>query len=467
MFLIEEFNSRKKVFHKYIINKDTGKRDLLQTIEVKCIHKLVNDQEYAILYDSNMVPIRDAFKFINTAYSDCSPNTKAQVISALRLLYSFLELFNLRIENLSDSDINTFKYFLRGISPRGGLTSLNLTTDRSNDTINLYLSLYRKYVEFLGIKDSNLLKVRAIKNTLTIAGSDMSAEIKSYVHNEKTLAKKTVPRYISCSDYKKILDVIKEEYTLREQCIVRLMYEGGLRIGEVLGLTAEDVRVEEFLDKKTGETFESGVIYIRNRITDKEYQLAKRRPIVTNKRAYRSKLYKDTTQKVYVSLDLIDSIDTYIEDEHDSSNRKTSASQKLFNKNYEKYTLTDIVNKKTYVDSYGDEIKENYYIFINSIGKPINISTWNDILRGIFEKSGLSTDDYKREHNLNHRFRHGFAMFLVQYKNIRIEDLKLLMRHESLTSTAVYYRPTESDIAAIKESFSMTLEELIPMIAAQ
>ena len=65
---------------------------------------------------------------------------------------------------------------------------------------------------------------------------------------------------------------------------------------------------------------------------------------------------------------------------------------------------------------------------------------------------------------MSHRFRHGFAMFLVQYKNIRLEELKLLMRHESLSSTAIYYRPTEDDVATIKEDFSKTLEELIPMI---
>lgn len=464
MFLIEEFSSRRNVFNKYIVDKDKRKKDLIQTIEVKCMHKSIDNHEYTILYDSNMVPIRDAFKFINTEFVNNSPNSKAQAISALRLLYSYLELFNLRIENLSDIDIKRLKYFLKGFSPKGELITLNLTTDRSNETINTYLAVYRKYAEFLGISGSNLLKVRATKTKLTIAGSDVAAESKSYVHKEKTVNKKTVPRYISCLDYKKILDVIKKDYTSREQCIIRLMYEGGLRIGEVLGLTAEDVKVEEFLDKKTGETFESGVIYIRNRVTDKSYQLAKRRPVITDKKSYRYKFYKDTTQKVYVSLDLIDLIDTYIEDEHDSSNRNTNISQQLFDKNYKKYTLTDIVDKKTYVDSYGDEIKENYYVFINSIGKPINISTWNKTLREIFEKSGLSTDNHKKEHNLSHRFRHGFAMFLVQYKNIRLEELKLLMRHESLSSTAIYYRPTEDDVATIKEDFSKTLEELIPMI---
>ena len=55
-------------------------------------------------------------------------------------------------------------------------------------------------------------------------------------------------------------------------------------------------------------------------------------------------------------------------------------------------------------------------------------------------------------------------MFLVQYKKIKIEDLMRLMRHNSILSTEVYYRPTDDDIAALKEDFSETLMELLPII---
>ena len=62
---------------------------------------------------------------------------------------------------------------------------------------------------------------------------------------------------------------------------------------------------------------------------------------------------------------------------------------------------------------------DNYYIFINSIGTPISASSWNDTLRGIFAEVGIPVDRDCRKSNLNHRFRHGFAMYNVMYLNVK------------------------------------------------
>lgn len=466
MILIQECSGKKNAYNKFLVDNETGEKTLLKTVNISSATREHKKRDYIILYDSNMVPIQDAFEFLNYELLTASDNTKYQALSSLRLLYSYLELFGLNIKDLTDENIKNLKYFLRGLSPTGNFISIDLSTERINDTINIYLSNFRKYTAFLGLENTPLHKVKPDTISIFMPKSEIVVKCEKYAHNETSKKTKTVPKYISVPEYEKILNNINDNYTLREKCIVRLMFEGGLRIGEVLGLTAEDIKIETSFNKRTNTYFESGVVYLRNRITDARYQLAKRRKQVSSRRVYSTRAYKNDVTKVFVSIDLVNMINDYINDAHDSFNRNTETSKELFDKNYKKYTVTDIVDPENNIDKDGYEIlDENYYVFINSIGKPINISTWNKTLRKIFKECNIKIDSDKKHINLNHRFRHGFAMFMVQYKKIKIEDLKQLMRHESISSTLIYYNPTDDDVAILKEDFSKTLMDLIPMVA--
>ena len=65
------------------------------------------------------------------------------------------------------------------------------------------------------------------------------------------------------------------------ECIIRLMYQSGLRIGEVLELTFEDI-VEDNNNYK---------VIIRNRFTDRTFQKAKFLMTITDRNQYRSRDY--------------------------------------------------------------------------------------------------------------------------------------------------------------------------------
>lgn len=243
-----------------------------------------------------------------------------------------------------------------------------------------------------------------------------------------------------------MINVIRNEYSEREECIVRLMFEAGLRIGEVLGLTSDDIVLEEI----DGE--DVGVIYIRNRFTDKPYQLAKTCMKISNPKQYNSKEYRTQGygyQKVIININLYDKLSEYINENHCDIKDK-------FLNNYNKFTIADRVDIS---DEYDED---NFYVFINSVAKPLSSNLWNQTLREIFTKSEIKTDKHKRENNLNHRFRHGFAMFMVQYKNIKAFDLKILMRHRSIHSVFTYYKPTDDDISKLKNDFAESLYDIIP-----
>ena len=85
-------------------------------------------------------------------------------------------------------------------------------------------------------------------------------------------------------------------------------------------------------------------------------------------------------------------------------------------------------------------------------------------MRSIFIAAGLEVDTGTKKHNLNHRFRHGFAMKFVNAGMGELE-LKEQLRHASLDSVACYYRPTTSDIIRTKIKFEDAFIAAVPELS--
>ena len=151
------------------------------------------------------------------------------------------------------------------------MLQLVLRTTRNNQTVNSYLSIYRQYLSFIGVETSFLQRKASGLVSLKIDDSFPAVKVERYKSSEKTSNNPylDVPMYISVEDFKAIMNIIRTKYSLRDELIVRLMYQCGLRIGEVLGLTAEDVTME-----KIDGTYVP-IAYIRNRASDKNDQNAK------------------------------------------------------------------------------------------------------------------------------------------------------------------------------------------------
>lgn len=442
MFLIKENESNNISYTQTSI---TSEGEILNSkiIEYTSANVTIDNKVYLYIYDSNMIVVSDVFRFINFNMADTSsPNHIRLALTSLKLLYSYLELFHLKLECLTKDDVKKMILFLKGESIKGVLYDLDLKTKRSNSTINLYLSIYRKYVEYLGFENSILLKKTQYKVNYILDGEQTQIErfkyetsIKSY---KNTL---TTPKYISINDFRSIINVIRADYTIREECIIRLMFECGLRIGEVLGLTNEDIE----------ETDTGANLYIRNRLSDSTDQLAKTCINISNRDQYLSSSYNTKNygyQIVTISKPLMDLINDYINEFHIGSTEK-------FIHNYSTTNVADIVTKKYSEDN-------NFYLFINSIGKPLTVNLWNITLRKIFSKSNINIDKDKRENNLNHRFRHGFAMFLVRYKHLKAHEVMELLRQRNINSVLYYYNPTDEDIIQMKEDITNDIYDLLP-----
>ena len=97
------------------------------------------------------------------------------------------------------------------------------------------------------------------------------------------------------------------------------------------------------------------------------------------------------------------------------------------------------------------DIRHNYYVFLNTLGRPLSENMWNKNLRAIFRKAGLVVDEGVRKNNLNHRLRHGYAMYLSNVLHLPDFDVKTLMRHKNLSTTAIYHNPTPEDTERLQE----------------
>lgn len=402
---------------------------------------------YLLLYSPKMEPIHEVFSFLNCDKAGQSINSRLKSLQALKLLYCYQDIILKKLDEFTVSDINGLKLFLRGISPKGESIKFNISTSRNSETINGYLSVYRQFLSYSGRTNEALMMRSAKKTLISLPDSEVDYGIDHYAMNEKTPKRVVeIPKYIRVEEFQKIINEIRANYTIREEIVVRFMYQCGLRIGETLGITADDL-VMEMIDG-----IYCPVLYIRNRCSDKAFQNSKTCMKVTNPKQYRSKEYNIKGygyQTVVLPEDLYSLVNEYIEDKH-------SWAREAKKENYYESTIADRVRK---AEPFEDD---NYYVIINSLGRQLSQISWNNTIREIFIKLGIPIDKETRSNNLNHKFRHGFAMFNVKYLKCNELQLKERMRHNSLQSVATYFKPTISDAIEVKTDFTRALYDIIP-----
>lgn len=426
--IIEEKINCERVFRKLYFDEE---EKLIYEKKIKITKVSVKYNNYILIYDSNMNVIRDAYRYLNKDFNtkNYSDNTKKSICTALKVLYAFLELFDCDIYNLGIREIAMLKQFILGITEKGTNYYFESLEKKSNRTFNKYIGYYRAYFSFLGIENNILnerIEVRGEDSRKGLLGH-LNRDIQyKYKINEKVVDKrKTVPKYIRKYEFDKIIEHIRENYTLREEIIVRLMYENGLRLGEVLGLTLEDVDNE---DKYR--------IYIRNRLSDDMDQHAKGCFFPKYKDDYFSEEYLTLDygyQIVKPKYDLLDKIDEYIELAHGEMSERRR-------KNYFNLAKADEVTGKGILEN------GNFYIFINKNGGKLKSTGWNKILRKILNDVGIQIDRNTKKNNLSHRFRHGFAMKRYKIDKVDIVTLAKDLRHKGTGAVMCYIRPTEEDI---------------------
>lgn len=411
-------------------------------VTVAGIQKVYNDFTYMMVVGTNGKVYFEAYKYLNAELGNEGFSKREQALRALKFLYSYIELFNTEIRYLDVDDKNRIIAFLQGGRGIGQYISYDFKTSRKNDTVNNYMGVYRNFHRFLGMKD-NIFEELSGTQKFIGSGSAFNSraialEVQKYSISLKKIKTNVVPKYIRYSEYLNIIKLIEDKYTLREKVIVKLMYEYGLRIGEILGLTLEDIQGED-ITKKKGKCR----LILRNRFTDKPWQYAKGCLNVISRDTYKNDIYYDEgggIQIINISPETFDLIQLYIDE--------TTSPFSMSDKAYQNYSQKNKADKVSQID-----IDRNAYVLISKNSTQITGGAWNKIMKKIFQEVGLKIDTGKKTDNLNHRFRHGYAMFKVLHEGF--DELKLahVMRHSNTSSVKKYFNPTEDDLIdfAIKQ----------------
>ncbi|MFD1707527.1 tyrosine-type recombinase/integrase [Siminovitchia sediminis] len=406
------------------------------------------NKTYFIITDLNGRLIDDANIYLNKTIGDAEHSKRQNAYTALKLFYSFLQLEHYDDpQDITEDDIRNFRLFLEGGQKEGSLRKLDIQR-RGNSTFNIYLSVYRDfYKQMYGLINLSIFDTVSIG---TAYGDGFLAHAKNttqekYKSNKKVAEKQSIPKYIKHDQYEKIIELIEEKYSLREEVIIQLMYKYGLRLGEVLGLTFEDI-MPSYLDGKFD-------LIIRNRISDKPDQKAKGTPSPKLADHYKDSWYTEEGigyQKVLIEEYMAEMIYEYIDESRDDIILSKSAKKR---ENLKNKAAADRVGTAPLLNN------ENQYIFLNHQHyTPLTQGGWNYVLREIFKSVGIQIDKGVKKENLSHRFRHGFAMVMVK-KGYQIVELQKALRHASPMSCEAYYNPDDKDKAELLRKNHERLEE--------
>lgn len=425
----------------YVVeNWINGRMKSSRTVRLTTYKGLYKEKYLYIIYDEHHQIIEPAWDYINIDKGLVGESAKGQMVNAIRLLYSFLSIFKIDIKSISKREALQYIDFLYGYNFHSETIELNLITHRETATINGIITYSVEFLRMEGYKKSSL----ALKNI------SKGSKISSINHATNSLIMSC--DYITESQFQKIINLINLEKSMTEtnklkyKLIFILMYGYGLRIGEVLGITLEDIYDDT---NKQGQRV--GRIILRNRVNEDRHRKAKTCFTPRSKKDYDrydySRDYYKTMvnygfQIVTIAFEVFELIEQYI----------ATAHVQFCSTNSYKKTVVDCIDKNTNF--------ENHYLFLNDTkGSPLLYNRINDVSKKYMLKVGVKKNPTKRRENWCHKCRHGFVVRKLYVEQMRPEDVIQLTRHKNVLSLQPYQRMSPDDIAYYCEDFAKYREK--------
>lgn len=400
-----------------------------------------------LIKDSQGVCIKEAYDWLNNLRADSPNKTRYVMAQAIAAFHMFFEMKGYNPAEATYAQIEEFVRFLLGASvrPEGN----GKVTRRNAKTVNAWLSILRRYIrtKFPESKAFEIFGSDDIRHAMTSAGAEgrryRIADPNPHCLRVDPFTKQRLPTHPTPEQFVKLQNLAKNDPIEAVRICIILQYYKGLRCGELLGLTIEDLQTFTVDDEERYR------IVIRNRVTDNTDQSAKGKMHPLDKNAYKSSGYIASKDEIEINKRMYALLMSYFKAAHSVEALGFKQASKVRNA-----TVADAVEKGG---------GPNCYIFVNRQGRRLTAQTYCAHLKRLFKEVGLALDEDVKHYNVSHQLRHGFVMNRTQYSRCpeTLLEAKASARHASITSTEVYFNELPEVIRERNEQFDRELDELI------
>lgn len=333
-----------------------------------------------------------------------SPNTLITYAKFLKVFYDYLDVLDTTLEDFVHkkdenhlgllSNMQNFIVWLQypdyasGIIHKDGEKAI-----REDATVNAIVNTVTQFLDYLAIDDSSMLTYySSVRSSSVYKGFlyDVTKSNKRIKKNILKLRDRKIKRikYITREQYNKIFACCK---TTRDKLLLAILFEGGLRLNEALGLRISDCKLwdskieivprENNLNRARVKNYAAGYVYLPD----------------------------------YVLLLLSD----YLEE------------------------IDNIDTDYLFINMTGDNLH-----------KPMNANAVEQLFSALSRRSGVDVNPHALRHGFaSERINAGMKKSFEErgdYKGYTIQHLQKVMRHKSIESTMIYaqfFEETEKEIA--------------------
>ncbi len=276
--------------------------------EMKVQKVLVVDKPYPLylLLDKRYEVVEPVLRFIK--YLDNTgkaPNTIKTYCYHLKLFYEYMEQKEIVLDDLNFEELANFVGWLR--SPTGDVQVIDLQpkeAKREETSVNNIMNATVSYLEYLG-RCGDYKTIDVFKET-------RGRNYKGFLHHiskgnayQKNILKLRVKKKkLKTLQHDEVKTIVNACHTRRDKLLIMIMYEGGLRIGEVLSLHLEDIVTWDNEIRITPRDKNENGMYIKHR---KERTLHVSKELMALYTDYIVHEYGDELEHDYIFINLKES----------------------------------------------------------------------------------------------------------------------------------------------------------------
>lgn len=207
-----------------------------------------NKRRYLLVYDNGLpiIPVAKYLKYIDN--SEKSFNTQKTYCYSLKLYFEYLEQIDIDYKNVNINILSDFVGWLRNPYESDKVVNIKPTkAKRTEKTVNLIITVVTNFYDYLYRTEEidNDMVDKLMKQVFT-GGNRHYKDFLYHVNKDKPLSKnilkiKEPRRKVKILTKEEMQKVYNATTNIRDEFLIKLLFETGLRIGEALSLFIEDI----------------------------------------------------------------------------------------------------------------------------------------------------------------------------------------------------------------------------------